>query len=148
LGPADPAFAHPTKLRTIEALVAGGTVVICAGGGGIPTMYRPDTRTLVGVEAVIDKDRASAVLARGLDADTLAGRGTPDQRAITLAHPDVLEAFDFASGSMGPKVEAAIDFARSTGHDAFIGSLADLPALLAGVAGTRVSVTADGVAYR
>ena len=87
--------------RTIEALVARGTVVVCAGGGGIPTMYQPGTRTLVGVEA----------------------------------------------GSMGPKVEAAIEFARSTGNEALIGSLADLPALLAGTAGTRVSVVADGVAY-
>jgi carbamate kinase len=143
--------------RTIEALVARGTVVICAGGGGIPTMYRPGTRTLVGVEAVIDKDRASAVLARDLRADALViatdtdaiytGWGTPQRRAISLAHPDALEKLDFAAGSMGPKVEAAIEFARSTGNDALIGSLADLPALLAGTAGSRVSVKADGLTY-
>ncbi len=146
------------ELRSIEALVAAGTVVICAGGGGIPTMYQPGTRTLVGVEAVIDKDRASAVLARDLHADSLViatdtdavytGWGTPDQQAITGAHPDSLAEFDFPAGSMGPKVEAAIDFARGTGHDAFIGSLADLPALLAGTAGTRVCVSAEGVTYR
>jgi len=146
------------ELRSIEALVAAGTVVICAGGGGIPTMYRPGTRTLIGVEAVIDKDRASAVLARDLHADSLViatdtdavytGWGTPDQQAITSAHPDSLAEFDFPAGSMGPKVEAAIDFARGTGHDAFIGSLADLPALLAGTAGTRVCVSAEGVTYR
>ena len=59
------------ELRPIEALLAQGCVVICAGGGGIPTMYQPGTRTLVGVEAVIDKDRASAVLARDLVADAL-----------------------------------------------------------------------------
>ncbi len=146
------------ELRSIEALVAAGAVVICAGGGGIPTMYQPGTRTLTGVEAVIDKDRASAVLARDLHADSLViatdtdavytGWGTPDQQAITIAHPDALAEFDFAAGSMGPKVEAAIDFARSTGHDAFIGSLDDLPALLAGTAGTRVCVSAVGVTYR
>ena len=143
--------------RTIERLVAHGTIVICAGGGGIPTMYQPGTRTLVGVEAVIDKDRASAVLARDLHADVLViatdtdavytGWGTPHQRAISLAHPDALAEMDFAAGSMGPKVEAAIAFARSTGQDALIGSLSDLPALLAGTAGSRVSMAAKGVAY-
>ncbi|MHB1475755.1 MAG: carbamate kinase [Dermatophilaceae bacterium] len=143
--------------RTIEALVARGTVVICAGGGGIPTMYQPGTRTLIGVEAVIDKDRASAVLARDLRADTLViatdtdavyiGWGTPEQRGISFAHPDALAGIDFAAGSMGPKVEAAIEFVLGTGNDAVIGSLTDLPALLAGTAGSRVSVRADGVAY-
>jgi carbamate kinase len=143
--------------RTIETLMAHGTIVICAGGGGIPTMYQPGTRTLIGVEAVIDKDRASAVLARDLKADALViatdtdavytGWGTSDQRAISLAHPDALAEMDFAAGSMGPKVEAAIAFARSTGNDALIGSLADLPALLAGTAGSRVSTVAKGVAY-
>jgi carbamate kinase len=144
--------------RTIEALVARGTVVICAGGGGIPTMYQPGTRTLIGVEAVIDKDRASAVLARDLHADTLViatdtaavytGWGTPEERAISLAHPDALARIDFAAGSMGPKVEAAIEFVLGTRNDAVIGSLADLPGLLAGTAGSRVSVRADGVTYR
>jgi len=143
--------------RTIETLVAHGTIVICAGGGGIPTMYQPGTRTLIGVEAVIDKDRASAVLARDLHADVLViatdtdavytGWGTAHQRAISLAHPDALAEMDFAAGSMGPKVEAAIAFARSTGKDALIGSLPELPALLAGTAGSRVSVAAKGVAY-
>jgi carbamate kinase len=143
--------------RSIEALVDSGTVVICAGGGGIPTMYQPGTRTLIGVEAVIDKDRASAVLARDLHADALVvatdtdavytGWGTPQQRAISHAHPDALARMDFAAGSMGPKVEAAIEFVRSTGSDALIGSLADLPALLSGTAGSRVSLGADGVVY-
>lgn len=146
------------ELRPIEALLAQGCVVICAGGGGIPTMYQPGTRTLVGVEAVIDKDRASAVLARDLAADALViatdtdavyvGWGTSDQRAIAFAHPDELARFDFPAGSMGPKVSAAIEFACSSGRDALIGSLADLPAVLAGQAGTRVSVTASGVTYR
>jgi carbamate kinase len=145
------------ELRAIEALLAQGCVVICAGGGGIPTMYQPGTRTLVGVEAVIDKDRASAVLARDVTADALViatdtdavyvDWGTAAQRAIAIAHPDDLARFDFPAGSMGPKVSAAIEFACASGHDAVIGSLAQLPALLAGMAGTRVSVTASGVTY-
>jgi carbamate kinase len=145
------------ELRAIEALLAQGSVVICAGGGGIPTMYRPGTRTLVGVEAVIDKDRASAVLARDLTADALVIAtdtdavyvewGTPNQRAIAVAHPDDLASFDFPAGSMGPKVSAAIEFACTSGHDALIGSLAQLPALLTGTSGTRVSATAHGVTY-
>jgi len=107
---------------------------------------------------VIDKDRASAVLARDLHADTLViatdtaavytGWGTQEERAISLAHPDALARIDFAAGSMGPKVEAAIEFVLGTGNDAVIGSLADLPGLLAGTAGSRVSVRADGVTYR
>lgn len=120
-------------------------------------MYLPGTRTLVGVEAVIDKDRASAVLARDLRADTLViatdtdavytGWGTAQQRAISIAHPDALAEMDFAAGSMGPKVEAAIEFDLGTGNDAVIGSLADLPELLAGTAGSQVSMVAKGVAY-
>jgi carbamate kinase len=145
------------ELRPIETLLAQGCVVICAGGGGIPTMYRPGTRTLVGAEAVIDKDRASAVLARDLAADALViatdtdavyvDWGTPGQRAIALAHPDELARIGFPAGSMGPKVSAAIEFACSSGRDALIGSLADLPAVLAGQSGTRVSVAATGVTY-
>ena len=147
----------PTRIfqvRPVEWLLQQGCVVICAGGGGIPTMYRPGTRALVGVEAVIDKDRASAVLARDLHADLLViatdtdavyvGWGTPGQRAIPTASPDDLAAFEFAAGSMGPKVEAACDFVRSTGKDAVIGSLANLPALLAGTDGTRISSAEAG----
>ncbi|HEY8718174.1 carbamate kinase [Pengzhenrongella sp.] len=146
------------EMRQIEALLALGSVVVCAGGGGIPTMYRRGTRTLIGVDAVIDKDRASAVLARDLHADVLVvatdvdavylGWGTPDQRAIADIHPDELATFDFTAGSMGPKVDAAIEFARESGRDAVIGALGDLPALLAGKAGTRVSMTASGVTFR
>jgi carbamate kinase len=146
------------QLRPVQWLLAQGCVVICAGGGGIPTMYRPGTRTLVGVEAVIDKDRASAVLARDLHADALViatdtdavyvGWGTPDQRAIATAHPSTLAAFDFPAGSMGPKIDAAVQFATGTGNDAVIGALSDLPALLAGAAGTRISTTVTGITYR
>ena len=101
-------------------------MVICAGGGGIPTMYGPGTRTLAGVEAVIDKDWATAVLAEGLGADLLViatdvdavylDWGTPQQAAVAAASPDALDAHGFAAGSMGPKVAAASRFAAATGR--------------------------------
>lgn len=148
------------EIRPVQWLLERGAVVICTGGGGIPTMYLPEERldspadrnprTLVGVEAVIDKDRSSAVLAKDLDADLLViatdaaavflDWGTPAQRGIATAAPDALAAYDFAAGSMGPKVEAACDFARSRpGKVAAIGALEDLSAILAGAAGTRIS---------
>ena len=143
--------------RPVEWLLARGCVVVCAGGGGIPTMYRPGTRTLVGVEAVIDKDRASCVLARDLHADTLViatdtdavyvDWGTAHQRPIRAAHPDELGRLWFPAGSMGPKVEAAADFARTTGKEAVIGALSDLSHILKGTAGTQVSMTMTGIAY-
>lgn len=146
------------ELRSVETLLRAGCVVICAGGGGIPTMYLPGTRKLVGVEGVIDKDRASAVLARELGADALViatdvehvlvGRGTPDERGVTRAHPDYLADVDFAAGSMGPKVAAAVEFAKLTGREAVIGSLADLPDLIEGAGGTRVSVRHERISYR
>jgi carbamate kinase len=140
-------------------LLQQGCVVICAGGGGIPTAYRSG-RQLVGIEAVIDKDRASALLARDVGADILimatdapavfVGFGTPEQRAITTADPDVLltkyEA-EFAAGSMLPKVIAACDFAKTTGKPAAIGALADIDAMLAGTAGTRVTAEVNGVVF-
>jgi carbamate kinase len=157
------------EIRPIKQLLEAGTVVICTGGGGIPTMYLPEekldfaddrnTRTLVGVEAVIDKDRSSSVLAQDLDADLLViatdtdavylDWGTTDQRAIATASPDAIEAFPFPAGSMGPKVEAAADFARSRpGKVAVIGALADITAILAGTRGTRVTTDAVEVTFR
>jgi carbamate kinase len=145
--------------RPIRWLLEHGCVVICAGGGGIPTAYQPG-RQLAGVEAVIDKDHASGLLARDLDADMLImatdapavflGFGTPAQRAIARAHPDVLLAehrAEFAPGSMLPKVTAVCDFARATGKPAVIGALADIDAMLAGTAGTHVSTRTDGVDF-
>lgn len=136
--------------RPIKLLLEHGTVVICAGGGGIPTMYDPDSeRTLVGVEAVIDKDRATALLAHDIDADLYVMAtdvdgvyldwGTPEQRRIGEITADELAAYDFAAGSMGPKVEAAIDFVRKTGKRAAIGSLPDIEQIVAGTAGTQVT---------
>ena len=145
--------------RPISWLLERGCVVICAGGGGIPTAYRPG-RELIGIEAVIDKDRASALLARNIEADVLimatdaqavfVGFGTPQQRAIAEANPAVLlteyEA-EFAAGSMLPKVVAACDFAKATGKPAMIGALADIDAMLAGTAGTRVTTDAASVTF-
>jgi carbamate kinase len=146
------------ETRPVEWLLAQGCVVICAGGGGIPTMYLKGTRTLVGVEAVIDKDRASAVLAEGLYADLLViatdvdaaylDWGTAEQRAITAAHPDAIRDLDLAAGSMGPKVEAAAAFASATGNLCVIGALDQLPAILAGTSGTRVTVDVTGLETR
>ena len=148
---------HIFEQRPIRWLLEQGCVVICAGGGGIPTAYGPD-RKLVGIEAVIDKDHASALLAGGLDADILimatdapaayVHYGKPDQQTIRRAHPDrLLEhyAAECASGSMLPKVQAACDFARATGKPAAIGALADIEAMLADTAGTRVSLDVEGV---
>jgi carbamate kinase len=145
--------------RPIRWLLEQGAVVICAGGGGIPTAYQPG-RQLVGVEAVIDKDHASGLLARDLDADLLimatdapavfVGFDTPQQRSIACAHPDALlpalEA-EFAPGSMLPKVAAACEFARAAGKPAAIGALADIEGMLDGTAGTRVSTDIDGIRY-
>ncbi len=145
------------EIRPIQWLLEHGSVVVCTGGGGIPTMYRAGTRQLVGVEAVIDKDRSSAVLAHDVGADRLvivtdaAGVfvdwGTPGQRQIADAHPDAVEALAFPAGSMGPKVEAACAFARRSGKVAAIGALEDLPAILAGTAGTRISTSFPGLTY-
>ena len=146
-------------LEPIEWLLDRGCVVVCAGGGGIPVMYTDDPapagRTLVGVEAVIDKDLASALLARDLHADALAivtdvdavyaDWGTPQQRAIRRASPEALGASEFAAGSMGPKVRAACSFVEETGGLAVIGSIADTGALLRGDAGTTVTRDADGL---
>ena len=135
--------------RPIKWLLEQGAIVICAGGGGIPTIYDPDKeRMLVGVEAVIDKDWCTALLAREIDADLYVmatdvdgvylNWGTPEARKIDRATPDELETYDFAAGSMGPKVAAACAFARATGHRAAIGALADIDAIVAGGAGTNI----------
>jgi carbamate kinase len=137
------------ELRPIRQLLESGTVVVCAGGGGIPTVY-DERRRLHGVEAVIDKDLASSLLARELDADLLviasdvdgvyADWGTPNQHRLGQVRPEDLEELDLPSGSMGPKVRAACRFARDTGRAAVIGSLADIALLVAGTSGTRVAL--------
>ena len=136
------------ELRPIRQLLEQGTVVVCAGGGGIPTVYDAEGH-LHGIEAVIDKDLASGLLAKELEADLLViatdvdgvylDWGTPQQRRLDRATPDELEPLVLPAGSMGPKVRAACRFARETGRDAVIGSLADIAELVAGTGGTRVS---------
>ncbi|CAA0128634.1 Carbamate kinase 1 [Mycolicibacterium vanbaalenii] len=137
------------EIGPIRNLVEHGTIVVCAGGGGIPTMYdeRGDLR---GVEAVIDKDLASALLAEQLDADLLViatdvdgvylGWGTPTQTRLGRVTPDDLTGLDFPAGSMGPKVQAACEFTRHTGNEAVIGSLSDITRIVEGSAGTRIRV--------
>lgn len=142
------------EIRPIKWLLERGCIVICAGGGGIPTVYKPG-RKLFGCEAVVDKDRASALLARELEADLFIMAtdadaiyldwGKPTQRAIRRVHPDELGRFGFASGSMGPKVEAAVEFASRTGRTAAVGALADLERIARGEAGTSVTVEAQGL---
>ncbi len=136
------------EIAAIEMLLAGGCVVICAGGGGIPTAFRPGTGELIGVEAVVDKDLASAVLARGLRADLLVmatdvtgvvlDRGTPAARELATATAAELRRYTFAAGSMGPKVDAAIEFVEATGGLAAIGALADIGGMVDGTAGTQI----------
>jgi carbamate kinase len=156
-----PAFrrvvASPQPLRVLGLQAIGwllerGALVIAAGGGGIPVARNADTQALHGVEAVIDKDLCSSLLARELQADVLViatdvaavylDWGNANQRAITSITPDALAEYDFASGSMGPKVAAARAFASATGRRAVIGSLDQIEALLAGSAGTQVCVAA------
>ncbi len=140
----------PVKIMeaaTIAMLVEHDVTVICGGGGGIPVVERPDG-SLQGVEAVIDKDFASDLLARGLGADMLLlltdvdavydAFGTPDARAIRLGTPASLSPARFPAGSMRPKLSAALAFAEATGRPAAIGRLEDAPAIVAGTQGTRI----------
>lgn len=145
------------EIRPTRWLVDRGVVVICAGGGGIPTMYaRGEERHLIGVEAVIDKDLATGLLARELEADLFvmatdveavyADWGTSAQRRIDQVTPAELGTMQFAAGSMGPKVQAAAEFVEATGKRAAIGSLADIDGLVAGTAGTNVAPAPAAVA--
>ena len=138
------------ELTTLRLLVEAGVLVVCVGGGGIPVAVDRDGR-LCGVEAVIDKDLAAALLARGLGADALlmltdvpavqAGWGTPEARELAHVSPSELRELSFAQGSMGPKVEAACRFVEATGGFAGIGALADARAILQRRRGTRIAAT-------
>ena len=135
------------EIRPIRQLLEQGTIVICAGGGGIPTVF-DEHGDLHGVEAVVDKDATSAMLAEQLDADLLViatdvdavyvDWGTPTARRLDRVTPDQLDGLGLAEGSMGPKVEAAARFVRATGKRAVIGSLDGLAAMVGGTAGTVV----------
>jgi carbamate kinase len=133
------------ELDVIRRLVESGSIVVCAGGGGIPVVRRGGT--LDGVEAVVDKDLTAALLAAQLKADRLVmltdvpyverGWRTPEAAAIVRTTSQELRGLKFARGSMGPKVDAACRFAEAGGQAA-IGALDDLAAVIAGDAGTQV----------
>ena len=137
------------EIRPITWLLEHGAIVICAGGGGIPTMFAPnDGSSLIGVEAVIDKDFASELLAEDIQAELFvmatdvdavySGWGTAQQERLGRVTPEQLAAHTFPSGSMGPKVDAAVRFVRRTAGRAAIGSLDDIAGIVAGSAGTQV----------
>ena len=137
------------EIAAIAKLLQMDVTVICAGGGGIPTVRHDDGR-LEGVDAVIDKDRASALLAADLDADVLILAtdvdavyerwNTPEAAPLARVTPDALSGRTFDPGSMAPKVEAACRFAATGGgRRAVIGALADIEAMLDGRAGTQVT---------
>jgi carbamate kinase len=136
------------ELNVIRMLIQHGVVVICAGGGGIPIVCRPDG-SLVGVEAVIDKDLASSLLAQELKADAFlmltdveavyTHWNQPNAQALKHIAPQQLREYQFAAGSMAPKVEAACEFVETIGGLAGIGRLQDAVAILRGEAGTLVN---------
>jgi carbamate kinase len=139
------------ETRLIRQLLRSGTVVICAGGGGIPVV-RNDIGQLEGVEAVIDKDLTGALLAETLEADVyliltdvprvMRNFGTPMQEEITHTTPYELRAEDFPAGSMGPKIEAVCGFVERTGDMAAIGRLDECEQILEGTAGTIITPNA------
>jgi carbamate kinase len=140
------------ETRLIRLLLNSGAVVVCAGGGGVPVV-RNEKGQLEGVEAVVDKDLTTSVLAEALDADALLiltdvpnvvrGYGTPDAEPVLRATPASLQREGFAAGSMGPKVDAACRFVEVTGDMAAIGRLEDAQEILAGRAGTIITPGGD-----
>ncbi len=144
------------QLTVVDRLVERGVVVICLGGGGVPTVMSTEG-VCTGVEAVIDKDYAGALLAKSLGAEMFLmltdveavwdDWGTVEARAIRRAAPETLERLHFAPGSMGPKIEAACDFVRATGGRACIGALQDAVAVVEGRAGTVIAAEFEGVEF-
>lgn len=147
-----------TGINAVKTLLAQDHIVICGGGGGVPCVKNAQGQ-LTGVEAVVDKDLATAVIANHLDADLFiiatdvnaacVNFQKEGERKIAKANPAALEALsaEFAAGSMGPKVQAVINFVKATGKDAAIGSLSDIEDIVAGKAGTRVSLSVDEVVF-
>jgi carbamate kinase len=140
------------ETRLIRLLLNSGSIVICAGGGGVPVIRNEHGR-LEGVEAVVDKDLTTSVLAEALDADVLLvltdvpnvvrNYGKPDAEPILRATPASLQREDFPAGSMGPKVDAVCRFVEVTGDMAAIGRLEDAADIIAGKAGTIVTPAGD-----
>jgi carbamate kinase len=141
------------EIRPIRWMLEKDVLVICAGGGGVPTAFDAQG-TLGGVEAVIDKDLASELLAREIDADLFvmatdvegvyADWGTRDQRLLREVTISELSGMTFPAGSMGPKVDAAIRFVERTGNRAAVGDLAHIGTIVAGSAGTQVKPDGEG----
>jgi carbamate kinase len=140
-------------MDAIRALLERGALVIAGGGGGIPVMRKTEGPGMEGVEAVVDKDLCTALIATGLQADCLiiatdvdavyVNWGLPDQRLLGKTTPRELAQYTFAAGSMAPKVEAAINFVRATGKRAVIGPLDRIGDMLAGLAGTVIQADAS-----
>lgn len=136
------------ETRLIRLLLESGAVVVCAGGGGVPVV-RDEVGELRGVEAVVDKDLTSAVLAEALDADMLMvltdvpnvmrNFGKPDAEPVYRETPGGMRALDVPAGSMGPKVDAVCRFVELTGGVAAIGRLEDVADILSGEAGTIIT---------
>lgn len=153
---ASPTPQEIVELDTIELLVDSEVLVVCAGGGGIPVAF-DDAGGIRGVEAVVDKDRSAALLARDLVADALilftdvaavyANYGTPEAQAIRRISPHLLRGFRFAAGSMRPKVDAASWFASETGRPAHIGALSYAGAMADGKAGTEIATRVQHVEW-
>jgi carbamate kinase len=144
-------------LGVLTLLASRGVIVICVGGGGIPVV-RAEDGLFQGVEAVIDKDHASALLAREVSADCLLlltdvdsvylGWRTARPQAVASVGPNDLDPREFESGSMRPKIEAAVEFAQRTGRRAAIGRMEDAEALLTGAAGTLFGNSQVGLRMR
>jgi len=138
--------------RTIQMLVEHGTIVIAAGGGGVP-VYVENDGTFEGVDAVVDKDRASAVLAHDIDAQTLLFLTDVDNVYLNYKKPDrkvlrnitlteaarYMKEGHFPPGSMGPKIEAAVSFLAGGGQEVIITSLGKAKQAILGEAGTKIS---------
>lgn len=141
-------------LSALQTLIDSGHLIICCGGGGIPVYFK-NSGELVGAEAVIDKDLASSLLAASLKADLFIiatdvkgiflNWEQPNQKLIRQTSPAFLRQQKFATGSMGPKVEAACRFVEKTGRTAVVGSLEEIEDLAVGLAGTRIGTNFETV---
>ena len=147
---ASPKPKEIVEIASIRRLIDTGAIIICGGGGGIPVRRLADGK-LSGIEAVIDKDATSALLAEQVGADMFImlsdvsgvylDYGSKTQRMITETDPVAMDSHApaFAAGSMGPKVAAACAFVRATGQVACIGELSDLPDIIERRKGTIIS---------
>ncbi len=138
--------------RAAKVLLENDFIVIAVGGGGIPVAYKPGTKEIVGVEAVIDKDIASALLALEIQADSFVILTGVEQVKVNFKKPDeknlpvltVTEAKkflaegQFPAGSMGPKIQAAVYYLESGGKEVIITSTDKINDAIAGKTGTRV----------